>query len=138
MKLLFLVDKSALARMQHPLVAARLGPIIKAGQAATCGIIDLEVLYSARNHSDYEAIRRRRRLAYVRLPIDDTVFSRAIEVQAKLALNSQHRLPLPDLLIAATAELSGAIVLHYDSDYDRIAAVTGQPTEWVVERGKAG
>jgi hypothetical protein len=26
-------------------------------------------------------------------------------------------------------------VLHYDADFDHIAAVPGQPTEWVVERG---
>jgi predicted nucleic acid-binding protein len=45
---------------------------------------------------------------------------------------------LPDLVIAATAELNGATVLHYDADYDRIADVTGQPTEWVAERGSLG
>ena len=42
---------------------------------------------------------------------------------------------LPDLIIAATAEEHGATVLHYDADYDRIAAVTGQPVEWVAPRG---
>jgi predicted nucleic acid-binding protein len=42
---------------------------------------------------------------------------------------------LPDLIIAATAELSGATVLHYDEDYDRIAKVTGQPVEWVAIKG---
>ena len=40
-----------------------------------------------------------------------------------------------DLVIAATAEAHGATVLHYDADYDRIAKVTGQPTEWIAERG---
>ncbi len=35
----------------------------------------------------------------------------------------------------ASAELAGATVLHYDADYDRIAAITGQPTEWVAPRG---
>jgi hypothetical protein len=28
-------------------------------------------------------------------------------------------------------------VLHYDADFDLIAAVTGQPTEWVVPAGLA-
>jgi predicted nucleic acid-binding protein len=42
---------------------------------------------------------------------------------------------LPDLIIAATAEQHGATVLHYDADYERIAEITGQPTEWIVERG---
>ena len=42
---------------------------------------------------------------------------------------------MPDLLIAAVAERAGLSVLYYDEDFDRIAAVTGQPTEWVVPRG---
>lgn len=61
---------------------------------------------------------------------------RALEVHRQLAVKSQHRqFSLPDLVIAATAELSGLTVLHYDEDYDRIAKVTGQPVEWVVPRG---
>jgi hypothetical protein len=27
------------------------------------------------------------------------------------------------------------IVVHYDADFDRIAAVTGQPTEWIAQPG---
>jgi hypothetical protein len=42
---------------------------------------------------------------------------------------------MPDLLVAAVAELEGAVVWHYDEDFDRIAEVTGQPTEWVAPRG---
>lgn len=131
----YLVDKSALSRMRFDAVAARLGPILEAGEAATCGIIDLEVLYSARNHEEHAQIQRRRRLAYTRVPIDDGTFDRAIEVQGALARLGQHRLPLPDLIIAAAAERSGLVVLHYEADFDRIAAVTGQPTAWVVDRG---
>jgi len=41
----------------------------------------------------------------------------------------------PDLLIAATAERHGLVVVHYNSDYDLIAAVTDQQTEWVVPQG---
>lgn len=46
-------------------------------------------------------------------------------------------LSVADLVIAATAERHGVTVLHYDGDYDMIAAVTGQPTEWVVPPGTA-
>jgi predicted nucleic acid-binding protein len=61
---------------------------------------------------------------------------RALEVHREFARTSQHRnFRLPDLVIAATAELSGATVLHYDEDYDRIAKVTGQPVEWVASKG---
>ena len=68
-------------------------------------------------------------------PITEAVTSRALEVQHQLALRGQHPIALPDLLIAAVAELNGLTVLHYDADYERIAAVTGQPAEWIVPRG---
>ncbi len=116
-------------------VRRRLAPVIEAGEAATCTMIDLEVLYSARNHADHELIRKRRALAYHSVPITDLVLRRAIEVQGELARSGHHRVPIPDLVIAATAEAAGLILLHYDRDYDRIAEVTRQPTEWVVERG---
>lgn len=131
----YLVDKSALARMPLPPVQTRLAPLIETGQAATCAIVDLEVLYSARNHEDHRRIRQRRLLAYARVPLDDAIFERAIEVQGLLAVRGHHRLPIPDLLVAAAAEAAGLVVLHYDADFDRIAEVTGQPTEWVVPRG---
>ncbi|HEX2253433.1 MAG TPA: PIN domain-containing protein [Thermoanaerobaculia bacterium] len=131
----YLVDKSALARMPVPAVAERLAPILEAGEAATCAIIDLEVLYSARNHQEHERLRRRRALAYHQVPLDEPVFRRAIDVQAELARSGRHRVPIPDLVIAAAAEAAGLTVLHYDADYDRIATATGQATEWVVPRG---
>ena len=43
--------------------------------------------------------------------------------------------PLPDLVIAAQAELAGLTVLHYDADFDLIASVTGQPTLWISRPG---
>ena len=63
---------------------------------------------------------------------------RAMEVQHELAARGQHRTPLPDLMIAAAAEVHGAVLLHYDSDFDRIADATGQATKWIVPRGTAG
>lgn len=44
---------------------------------------------------------------------------------------------LPDLIIAAVAERNDLDVLHYDHNYENIAAVTGQRVEWVVPRGAA-
>lgn len=131
----YLIDKSALARMQVEAVQKRLAPILEAGEAATCSIIDLEVLFSARSREDYDQIRRRRALAYHSVPITEAIFQRAIEIQAGLAKSGRHRVPIPDLIIAATAESAGLVLLHYDRDFDLIAEVTGQPMEWVVERG---
>lgn len=131
----YLIDKSALSRMPHPAVRSRLAPIIEAGEAATCAIVDLEVLFSARNRQEHDLIRQRRNLAYDSVPINEAILQRAIDIQAELARSGRHRLPIPDLIIAAAAEAAGLTVLHYDHDYDLIAEVTGQPTEWVVERG---
>lgn len=131
----FLVDKSALARMPLEPVRRRLEPIIEAGEAATCSIIDLEVLFSVRNHDEHHRVRLRRTLAYTRVPLTEQVFERAIDVQGELARSGRHRLPIPDLLIAAAAELARLTVLHYDADYDTISEITRQPMEWVVPRG---
>jgi predicted nucleic acid-binding protein len=131
----YLIDKSALARMPLEPVRARLAPIIEAGQAATCAVIDLEVLYSARNHEEHETIRQRRMFAYRSVPITQGTLTRAVSIQGQLARKGQHRVPIPDLIIAAVAEEAGLTILHYDHDYDIIAEATGQPVEWVVERG---
>ena len=60
---------------------------------------------------------------------------RARQLQRLLASRHQRGSKVPDLLIAAAAEARGLVVLHYDSDFDQIAAVTGQTCEWVVPAG---
>jgi hypothetical protein len=68
----------------------------------------------------------------------DEVWDRAAEVQIRAVRRGYHRaLSMADLLIAATAERASATVLHYDGDYDMIAAITEQPTAWVVPAGTA-
>lgn len=63
---------------------------------------------------------------YLIPPIED----RAVEVQILLADRGQHRGPsIPDLILAATAELAGLTILHVDKDVDLITAITGQPTQ---------
>jgi predicted nucleic acid-binding protein len=131
----YLIDKSALARMPLEAVRNRLGPIIEAGEAATCAIIDLEVLFSTRNHAEHERVRQRRSFAYQSVPITEEILRRAINIQSELARTGRHRVPIPDLIIAAAAEAAGLTLLHYDRDYDLIAEITHQPVEWVVERG---
>ena len=135
---LHLADKSALEQRRHSDDARRLlETLLFENLLASCHIIALEVLYSARNLRDYETLRRD--IAAIRwIPVSEPVMDRAMEVQGLLAKRGQHRTPLPDLMIAAVAEVNGAVLLHYDSDFDRIAAVTGQATKWIVPRGTAG
>jgi predicted nucleic acid-binding protein len=132
----FLADKSALTRREtRPEVRGVLEPLLLAGEVATCGIVDLELLYSATSPAIYSALAEALR-GMPRVAVDDGTVERALEVQAKLAQRSQHRaVPLPDLLVAACAENAGLTVLHYDTDYERIAKLTGQAVQWVVPRG---
>lgn len=133
----FLVDKSVWSRIRQPAVSAALRPLVDAGLVATCWMVDLEMLYSARSGAEHDQVRAERR-GFTWLAMPDEVGDRAIEVQAELARRGRHRaVPLPDLLIAATAERHAATVLHYDGDFDVIAEVTGQPVRWVVPRGTA-
>jgi predicted nucleic acid-binding protein len=135
---LHLADKSALEQRRHS-TAARdlLALLLVEGALASCHVTALEVLYSARNRQDYETLRADI-AALPWLPTDQRAMDRALEVQGLLARRGQHRVPLPDLMIAATAEVNDAVVLHYDHDFDVIAAVTGQPTRWIVKRGTGG
>lgn len=130
----YLADKSALARFAKPAVQRRLRPLIEEGLVATCAIVDLEVLYSARNAADYQAIREERR-GFESVPITPEVMERALDMQGLLARRGQHRVPIPDLILAAAAERADLVVIHYDADFERIARVTRQKQEWVVPRG---
>lgn len=131
----YLVDTSAFARHQIDPVARVLDPLIERGLVATCGVVEFELLYSARNAEEYADLAEARRNSLEWLPTEDTDLRRGLEVQAALAARGQHRLAFPDLIIAAVAERHRATILHYDSDYELIAEVTGQPAEWVVPRG---
>jgi len=131
-----LVDNSVIARAHKPPVAVAFEPKVLAGVVASCSITDLEQLFSARNGEEHHARRGDIELRYARVSIDQATFDRAVEVQGLLADKAQHRAAsIPDLVVAAAAEQAGLAVLHYDADFELIATVTGQPTEWVVPRG---
>jgi predicted nucleic acid-binding protein len=132
----FLADKSALALSQtRGEVREALAALLRMNEVGICGIVELEILYSASSPSNYRATAEALG-AMPRVAVDERAVRRALEVQAMLAERSQHRgVPLPDLLVAACAEGSGLTVLHYDADFERIAKLTGQPVQWVVPRG---
>jgi predicted nucleic acid-binding protein len=133
----FCVDTSAWHRADYPLVAAEWGAKLDADLVSICDQVRLEILYSAQNSQSYEALLLE--LSALRLlPTGVSVLLRAIEVQRQLAHvgGLHHRsVKIADLIVAASAEAAGDIVWHYDSDFDRIAAITGQPTEWIAPRG---
>ncbi len=130
----FLADGSALARLSVPAVAERVVPLLENGLIATCAIIDLEMLYSARSRADYEEVLEERR-SLDSAPITPAVMDSAIELQLALARRGQHRIPIPDLVISAAAKHANLVVLHYDDDFARIREVGGGHHEWVVPQG---
>lgn len=124
----YLVDKSAWEWARRDTTAsAELADLVQAGHIlAGSHLTAMELAYSARNADDHSRVITRQRASRW-LPVTEAVMDRAMEVIAMLAKRGQHRTPIPDVIIAATAESHEATVLHVDSDYDRIAAVTGQP-----------
>ncbi|HZI38908.1 MAG TPA: PIN domain-containing protein [Acidimicrobiia bacterium] len=131
----YLGDTSALARVSHAEVAARLGPLLEAGLVARCTPTDLEAGFSSTGPASHRVMREDRG-AWPFVAMDQSVLDRAVVVQDALAAQSQQRgAKIADLLIAAAAEAAGIVVLHYDRDFDLIAGVTSQPTEWIVPPG---
>lgn len=132
----YLADTSVyVLQARHPAVRKRFAELLTEDRIAACQMTALEYLNNAPDPAGYEIIWGA--LAAQRwIEVTSAAMDRAMEIHRELARRSQHRhFRLPDLIIAATAEQAGATVLHYDADYDRIMAVTGQPTEWVAERG---
>jgi predicted nucleic acid-binding protein len=123
----WLIDKSALVRLAASPDAAQWGRRIGRALVRITTMTRLNVGYSARSGPELRSRLRQPPLAsmpveYVTLVIED----RAVEVLTLLADRGQHRAPsLPDLIIAATAELAGLTVLHLDKDFDVIARITG-------------
>jgi predicted nucleic acid-binding protein len=127
----WLIDKSALVRLAASSNAAEWAARIQRGVVRITTVTRLEVGYSARAGADLRASLGRPPLAA--MPVEyltPTIEDRAVEVLTLLADRGQHRAPsIPDLLIAAAAELADLTVLHVDKDFEIIAAITGQPLE---------
>jgi len=132
----WLIDKSALTRVHRSPVDRSVTPRIVAGLVGVSIVSELEMGYSARSTADYAISRASLLNLLIAVPLSFRAEDRAREVQARLVERGQHRaVGVPDLLIAATAEVEGLTVLHYDADFDLIADVTDQPTEWIAPRG---
>jgi len=126
----WLIDKSALVRLAYSPDRDLWASRIERGLIRISNLTRLEIGYSAQ--SGDVARREFREPPLAAMPVEyltPKIEDRALEVQILLADRGQHRGPsIPDLVIAATAELSGLTVLHVDKDFDTITAVTGQPT----------
>jgi predicted nucleic acid-binding protein len=133
----FLVDTSALVRLlRSDLVRTGWEEQVVAGLVAVCPVVELEFLHTARSKVDRDELAELLGTAFTWLPMPERVFARAAETQAGLTARGTHRSAgAVDLLVAATADLAGLTLLHYDRDFDQISAVTGQPTAWIADPG---
>jgi len=130
----FLVDTSVLRRLRHDEVREVIEPLAERGELGRPSICDLEVGYSARNASEWDELITALD-AFARVETSADHVARALQVQRLLAERSKRGRKIPDLLVAAAAEELSISVLHYDTDFDLIAAVTGQASQWVVPAG---
>jgi predicted nucleic acid-binding protein len=132
----YLADTSVyVLQGRHEVVRDRFSSLLTQGRLAACQMTALEYLNNAADPQGYETLWS---ALHAQRWIDITAeaMNRALEVHREMAVRSQHRhFRLPDLIIAAAAELNGAVVLHYDADFDRIGEITGQDMEWVAPKG---
>jgi predicted nucleic acid-binding protein len=127
----WLIDKSALVRLTASPDATEWASRIERGLVRIATVTRLEVGYSARSGPELRTGLRRPPLAS--MPVEyltPAIEERAVEVLTLLADRGQHRAPsLPDLIIAAIAELAGLTILHLDKAFEIIAGITAQPVE---------
>lgn len=127
----WLIDKSALVRLPGSATVEDWQRRFERGLVHISNVTRLEVGYSARNADS--ARREFREPPLASMPVEyltPAIEDRALEVQLLLAERGMHRGPsIPDLIIAATAELAGLTVLHLNKVFDTIGTITGQPLE---------
>lgn len=125
----WLIDKSAIGRLHLAADAPEWAERVERGLVRISTVTRLEVGFSARTAADHRTLLHEPPIAA--MPIEyltPKIEDRAVGVQSALAERGQHRAPsIPDLLIAATAELAELTVLHVDKDFELIAQLTGQP-----------
>jgi predicted nucleic acid-binding protein len=134
----YLLDTTVLIlRQRHDIVRDWFTTQVTADNAAVCDAVRLEYLMGARSGRHYDELDTALSgLHPIEIQAGD--WQRAREVHRTLAHQTgggQRAVKIPDLIIAAAAERSGMPIAHYDEDYDRIAAITGQESAWVAPRG---
>ncbi|MDT0378792.1 PIN domain nuclease [Streptomyces sp. DSM 42041] len=126
-----LIDTSALVRLLKEPARTTWTKPLEERIIARCPLTEIEFHYSARSAADRAELVADIDALFGRAPLDDRAVSRAWDVQRELTGGGLHRSAgAVDLMIAATAELQGLTVLHYDRDFETVAEVTGQPTQW--------
>jgi predicted nucleic acid-binding protein len=131
-----IADTSAWARASHPRIRDLWATALRGRQIATCSIVTLELLYSARNADELSIVEAEQALLRD-LPVAASAQRAAVGALRDLASDGpgQHRVPLAGALIAAAAQDAGVDVLHYDHHYDRLAQALHFTSVWIAPPG---
>ncbi|MFI5004050.1 MAG: PIN domain-containing protein [Solirubrobacterales bacterium] len=131
-----IADTSAWARASHPFVRDLWAAALRGGQIATCSIVTLELLYSARDRQELATLETEQALLRD-IPVAVSAQRAAIGALRDLAAggSGKHRVPIADALIASAAQESGVDVLHYDHHYDRLAKALSFTSVWIAPAG---
>jgi predicted nucleic acid-binding protein len=131
----FLLDKSAHARWNQPVVAARLNDLLREDLLSIARPSVLEIAFSARSPQDYREVIAEVTGAMTVLEVSAQISARAQDLQERLTHRGWHRAPGPvDLLLAATAIEHELTLLHLDEDFELIARVSSLRQERVITR----
>jgi hypothetical protein len=108
---------------------------VAAGRVLVCDLVILELIRLTANETRAQEVAARLD-AFGSIAMPASLSSRARELQISLAASGDHRrVPPVDLLIGCAAEAAGVPLVHYDRDYERIAAVSGLEDRWLLPDG---
>lgn len=133
---ILIADTSARMRTREPRIRKEWAAAVNADQIRTCSMVTMEILYSARDADDVaetEKVDSQLR----QIPVTTSVQRAAIGAVRELSQlgTGAHRIPPPDILIAAAAQEAGVGVLHYDRHYDRLAEILNFESIWIAPPG---
>lgn len=120
---------------RFPQLAAWFNGEVRAGRVLVCDLVVLELVRLAPNRARAQELENRLAL-FPSVPMAGELWTRARRTQLALATDGGHRaVPPADLMIAAAAETSDVLLLHYDADYQAIAEVSELRHRWLVSKG---
>jgi predicted nucleic acid-binding protein len=128
---IYLFDTSIWEYTDHPLIAADWQTAGQKDQLAVSPIVALEIVYTARNQADFEALETQLD-ALRQAPLSPAIMREAKRALHDLSGTANHRIPFQDALIAATAAQKNMTVLHYDGHYDLLSEVLGFESRWAA------
>lgn len=120
---------------RFPHLASWFNAQVAAGLVLVCDLVALELTRLAPNETRAREVAERLEL-FESVPMPERLWRRTRDLQLQLAGNGDHRrVPPVDLVLAACAEAAGVPLVHYDRDYERIAAVSAVEQRWLVADG---